>query len=97
MSLAFPTNNRLLRTFSAHLPPTCPLQATLISAAPAFCLPPAGHCHNGLRRAPASCLPPAGHFYLELKGLRPGRYHYKFIVDDTWALDPFAPKVSNRR
>lgn len=34
----------------------------------------------------------AGHFLLEFKGLRPGRYHYKYIIDNTWALDPFAPK-----
>lgn len=35
----------------------------------------------------------AGHFYLELKGLAPGRYHYKYIVDNTWAVDGLAPKV----
>eukprot|EP00775_Hariotina_reticulata_P003402 gene3402-3675_t len=32
-----------------------------------------------------------GHFYLELKGLHPGRYHYKYIIDNTWAVDPSAP------
>lgn len=36
--------------------------------------------------------PPLGQFYLEVRGLRPGRYHYKYIVDNTWAVDPFAPK-----
>jgi hypothetical protein len=36
--------------------------------------------------------PPPGQFYLEVRGLRPGRYHYKYIVDNTWAVDPFAPK-----
>jgi hypothetical protein len=36
---------------------------------------------------------PTGHFYLELKGLAPGRYHYKYIVDNTWAVDGLAPKV----
>jgi hypothetical protein len=35
----------------------------------------------------------AGHFYLELKGLAPGRYHYKYIIDNTWAVDGLAPKV----
>lgn len=34
-----------------------------------------------------------GHFYLELKGLAPGRYHYKYIIDNTWAVDGLAPKV----
>jgi hypothetical protein len=29
---------------------------------------------------------------VELQGLRPGRYHYKFIIDNTWAVDPFAAK-----
>jgi hypothetical protein len=32
-----------------------------------------------------------GHFFLELKGLHPGRYHYKYIIDNTWAVDPSAP------
>jgi hypothetical protein len=35
----------------------------------------------------------AGHFYLELKGLAPGKYHYKYIIDNTWAVDGLAPKV----
>jgi hypothetical protein len=35
----------------------------------------------------------AGHFYLELKGLHPGRYHYKFIIDNNWDIDPAAPKT----
>ena len=24
--------------------------------------------------------------------MRPGRYHYKYIIDNTWAVDPFAPR-----
>ncbi len=34
-----------------------------------------------------------GNFFLELTGLRPGVYYYKYIVDGTWAVDPAAPKV----
>lgn len=42
---------------------------------------------------PLSLWSPSGHFYLELKGLAPGRYHYKYIIDNTWAVDGLAPKV----
>ncbi|KXZ52178.1 hypothetical protein GPECTOR_10g807 [Gonium pectorale] len=34
-----------------------------------------------------------GHFYLEVVGLRPGVYYYKYIVDGTWTVDSLAPKV----
>lgn len=34
-----------------------------------------------------------GLFSIELKGLSPGVYHYKYIVDGCWAVDPFAPKA----
>lgn len=34
-----------------------------------------------------------GNFFLEITGLRPGLYYYKYIVDGTWAVDPTAPKV----
>lgn len=37
------------------------------------------------------CAP--GHFYLELKGLHPGKYHYKFIIDNTWATDDQEPQA----
>ncbi len=40
---------------------------------------------------PASTLP--GHFFLEVQGLRPGVYYYKYIVDGTWAVDSLSPKV----
>ncbi|KIY94468.1 hypothetical protein MNEG_13495 [Monoraphidium neglectum] len=43
--------------------------------------------------SPAGCRGAArGQFLVELQGLRPGRYHYKFIIDNTWAVDPFAAK-----
>eukprot|EP00798_Chlamydomonas_sp_ICE-L_P009756 gene9756-7631_t len=34
-----------------------------------------------------------GHHFLELAGLGPGTYYYKFIVDGMWTVDPTAPKV----
>ncbi|WIA23589.1 hypothetical protein OEZ85_000301 [Tetradesmus obliquus] len=44
--------------------------------------------------SPDGCLGASkGHFYLELKGLHPGRYHYKFIIDNNWDVDPAAPKT----
>ena len=26
-------------------------------------------------------------------GMAPGRYHYKYLIDNTWAVDGLAPKV----
>jgi hypothetical protein len=43
--------------------------------------------------AAAAATAAAGHFYLELKGLHPGRYHYKFIIDNNWDVDPSALKT----
>ncbi|GIL77883.1 hypothetical protein Vretifemale_7358 [Volvox reticuliferus] len=34
-----------------------------------------------------------GHFFLEVQGLRPGVYYYKYIVDGTWAVDSYSSKV----
>ncbi|GLC45010.1 hypothetical protein PLESTM_001675300 [Pleodorina starrii] len=34
-----------------------------------------------------------GHFFLEVQGLRPGVYYYKYIVDGTWAVDSLSSKV----
>ncbi|KAG2483637.1 hypothetical protein HYH03_017515 [Edaphochlamys debaryana] len=34
-----------------------------------------------------------GHFYLEVQGLRPGVYYYKYIIDGTWAIDSLSSKV----
>eukprot|EP00195_Chlamydomonas_chlamydogama_P000584 CAMPEP_0202922760 /NCGR_PEP_ID=MMETSP1392-20130828/78093_1 /ASSEMBLY_ACC=CAM_ASM_000868 /TAXON_ID=225041 /ORGANISM="Chlamydomonas chlamydogama, Strain SAG 11-48b" /LENGTH=614 /DNA_ID=CAMNT_0049616405 /DNA_START=224 /DNA_END=2068 /DNA_ORIENTATION=- len=34
-----------------------------------------------------------GHFFLELTGLPPGVYYYKYVIDNTWTVDPTAPKV----
>lgn len=34
-----------------------------------------------------------GSFYLELTGLSPGTYFFKYIIDNTWAVDLAAPKV----
>ncbi|GBF88665.1 hypothetical protein Rsub_01564 [Raphidocelis subcapitata] len=43
--------------------------------------------------SPAGCRGAArGQFLVELQGTRPGRYAYKFIIDNTWAVDPFAAK-----
>lgn len=36
---------------------------------------------------------PPGHFFLEVQGLRPGVYYYKYIVDGTWAVDSLSPKL----
>lgn len=36
--------------------------------------------------SPSQAIPRGSHF-LRLKGLRPGLYHYKFIVDGTWQVD----------
>jgi hypothetical protein len=37
-----------------------------------------------------------GNFFVELTGLRPGVYFYKYIVDGTWTVDPTMPKVNYR-
>ncbi|KAL6749629.1 hypothetical protein V8C86DRAFT_3031853 [Haematococcus lacustris] len=34
-----------------------------------------------------------GNFYVEVSGLKPGVYFYKYIVDGTWTVDPASPKV----
>lgn len=33
-----------------------------------------------------------GHFFLELQGLPPGTYYYKYVVDGTWTIDSGAAK-----
>ncbi|GFR42195.1 hypothetical protein Agub_g3085 [Astrephomene gubernaculifera] len=34
-----------------------------------------------------------GHFFLEVQGLRPGTYTYKYIVDGSWAVDGLSAQV----
>lgn len=52
-----------------------------------------------LQQAPAEFSPcfdiPAGVHYLRLKSLSPGLYHYKFIVDNRWAIDRLSPRDSD--
>lgn len=39
---------------------------------------------------------PSDAHYLRVKGLPPGTYHYKFIVDNRWAMDTRAPTDVDR-
>lgn len=53
-----------------------------------------------LQQAPLSFSPcfnvPQTAHYLRVKGLSPGTYHYKFIVDSRWAMDRRAPTDVDR-
>ena len=75
-----------------HVPPTCHSCVTHMSL---MCHSYVSHmslmCHSYASHMSLTC--PPGHFFLELTGLKPGTYYYKYIVDNTWAVNPTAPKV----
>eukprot|EP00210_Caulerpa_lentillifera_P006582 g6287.t1 len=52
-----------------------------------------------LQKSPSEFSPcfdiPTGVHYLRLKNLLPGIYHYKFIVDNRWAIDRLSPRDSD--
>lgn len=49
-----------------------------------------------LHQPPCPCsLPVRGQWYLDVRGLPPGSYAYKFVVDgNSWVADPDQPQAS---